>query len=84
MVIRTIVDQEKGRAEFFVASTAMRSVTGLLAELNHTFHSSVAGRFVELGLTPLFEASVRDTYADPRAVSKMLEGEAEATENEPA
>ncbi len=84
MVIRAVVDQEKGRAEFFVASSAMRSVTGLLAELNHTFQASSGGRFAELGLTALFEEHVRDAYSDPRAVSKMLEGEVDAAENEPA
>ncbi len=82
MVIRAVVDEEKGRAEFFVASTVMRSVTGLLAELAHTFQRAAVERLSELELAPLFDEAVRGEYADLRAVSKMIESEAAAGETD--
>jgi hypothetical protein len=83
VIVRAVVDQVKNRAEFFVASTNMRTITGLLAELHHTFHDASAGKFGGLELRALFDENVRGEYSDAGAVSKMVEGEAQAGENDP-
>jgi hypothetical protein len=82
MVIRALVDGENKRAEFFVGSSAIAPVTGLLAELSHTFGGAGAERLAILQVAPLFDEGARGKYEDSRAVSKMLEGEAEAGEND--
>jgi hypothetical protein len=84
MVIRAVVDEEKGRAEFFVASSVMRGVTGLLAEFHHTFGKMAAEKLGGRDLVALFDESIRGEYSDARAVSKMIEGEAAAGENDGA
>jgi hypothetical protein len=82
MVIRAVVDEEKGRAEFFVASSVMRTITGLLAEMHHTFMAAARERLGDMQVVPLFEEGLRSEYANVHAVSKMIEGEAAAGESE--
>ncbi len=82
MVIRAVVDEEKGRAEFFVASSVMRTITGLLAEMHHTFMAAARERLADKQVVPLFEEGLRSEYSDVHAVSKMIEGEAAAGESE--
>ena len=75
IAIRVLLDAAKGRAEFFAASNAMKSVTGLLAEFHHQFEQVAAQRFAELTLRPLFDEELRAPYEDPQAVSRMVAGE---------
>lgn len=64
MVIRAAVNPAKGRAEFFVASTAMPPITGLLAELHHTFQEAAGDRLAALRIEPLFDEQLRGEYTD--------------------
>jgi len=82
MIIRASLDAKTGRAEFFVASTTMRPVTGLLAELHHTFTAAAEARLSAYDVVPLVDEGLRGRYADLSLVSKMLEGEAEAGESD--
>jgi len=82
MVIRVWVDAARRKAQFYTASTAMAPVTGLLAELHHTFSGGSAGDISGLGIEALFEEEARQEYEDPKGVSKMLEAESEAGETD--
>jgi len=76
MVIRVAVNSEARRAEFFVGSSAIAPVTGLLAELSHPFATSTTERLAAMKIAPLFDESAREKYEDSKAVSRMVEGEA--------
>ncbi len=82
MAIRVLVDGAKGRAEFFAASNAIKSVTGLLAEFHHQFGEAAVRRFSELGLKPLFDEALRASYESPQAVGQLITGEINAGETE--
>ncbi len=76
-VVRAHADASKGQAEFFAASSAMRPVTGLLAELHRTFTAGARTRVPTLEVRPIFDERLRTPYADSRAVSRLVEAEAE-------
>jgi hypothetical protein len=82
MVIRVAVEAPRRKVQFYAASQAMSAVTGLLAELHHTFYRAGSDAIAGMGIEPQFAEEDRREYADPKGVSRMLEGESPAGETE--
>lgn len=72
-VLRAMVDPSAGQAEFYAASTSMGKVTGMLAELNRTFTSTLERTAGAVPVKPVRDRSSRSAYSDFSSVWAMIE-----------
>ncbi len=82
VVIRAAVYETDGTVEFFVASSSIRSVTGLLAEFNHTLQQLVAARSPGLGLRPVMDDALKGEISGRAQIGRLAEAEAVADESD--
>ncbi len=84
MVIRASVYEDRNTLEFFVASSQMQAITGLLAELGQNLNEALQERFLgRATATPVVDESEREEVKTVGLlIDKYSEGEVEAGEVE--